>query len=125
MATTALMPIAGTIEKPAEAARPVRRRASRACYSCRAKKVKCNVVKGGVPCHNCHADEIDCVVSDARKRRRYRTDGAGLDRSPFPSAKGVAGLDIEETFSRIDGFLATAPTSLDFELSNHPPHVYR
>ncbi|KAI3571646.1 hypothetical protein IWW34DRAFT_767714 [Fusarium oxysporum f. sp. albedinis] len=38
-----------------------RRRASRACLSCRRRKVRCDVVQGS-PCCNCKWDNIECVV---------------------------------------------------------------
>nr|CAC28684.1 probable CUTINASE TRANSCRIPTION FACTOR 1 BETA [Neurospora crassa] len=33
--------------------RPAKRRAARACLTCRNRKVRCNVVEGGLPCNNC------------------------------------------------------------------------
>ncbi|KAF3771370.1 hypothetical protein M406DRAFT_248577 [Cryphonectria parasitica EP155] len=43
-----------------------RRRAARACLSCRMRKVRCDVSRSGPPCMNCSLDSIDCVVK-ARK----------------------------------------------------------
>lgn len=50
--------------------RAVKRRASKACQSCRARKVRCNVVEHGAPCTNCRLDEVECVVTES-KRKRY------------------------------------------------------
>ncbi|KAJ4176773.1 hypothetical protein FALCPG4_011458 [Fusarium falciforme] len=50
--------------------RSSKRRASRACLSCRNRKVRCDVVKGGVPCTNCRLDRIDCVVTESNRGRR-------------------------------------------------------
>lgn len=48
--------------------KPKRKRASRACLSCRARKVRCNVAEG-IPCANCRMDEVACVVTTSRRRR--------------------------------------------------------
>jgi len=48
----------------------VKRRASKACQCCRARKVRCNVVEHGAPCTNCRLDEVECVVSES-KRKKY------------------------------------------------------
>jgi len=50
--------------------RPVKRRASKACQCCRARKVRCNVVEHGAPCTNCRLDEVPCIVTES-KRRKY------------------------------------------------------
>lgn len=50
--------------------RPAKRRASKACACCRARKVRCNVVEHGAPCTNCRLDEVECIVQDS-KRRKY------------------------------------------------------
>jgi hypothetical protein len=50
-------------------AKAVKRRASKACQSCRARKVRCNVVEHGPPCTNCRLDEVDCVVSESKRKK--------------------------------------------------------
>ncbi|KAJ9602287.1 hypothetical protein H2200_013142 [Cladophialophora chaetospira] len=52
--------------------RQVKKRASQACHHCRTRKVKCDVAKSGVPCHNCSSDGIDCVVLESKRSRKYR-----------------------------------------------------
>jgi len=49
----------------------VKRRASKACQCCRARKVRCNVVEQ-IPCTNCRLDEVECIVSES-KRKKYET----------------------------------------------------
>lgn len=49
--------------------RPVKRRASKACQCCRARKVRCNVTEHGAPCTNCRLDEVECVVSESRRKK--------------------------------------------------------
>lgn len=46
-----------------------KRRAAKACQCCRARKVRCNVTEHGAPCTNCRLDEVECVVSEGRRKR--------------------------------------------------------
>ncbi|OAL33587.1 hypothetical protein AYO20_07094 [Fonsecaea nubica] len=54
------------------AERVVKKRASQACHHCRTRKVKCDLVKSGVPCHNCSSDGIECIILESRRSRKYR-----------------------------------------------------
>ena len=49
--------------------RAVKRRASKACQCCRARKVRCNVTEHGAPCTNCRLDEVECIVSESRRKK--------------------------------------------------------
>jgi hypothetical protein len=49
--------------------RPVKRRASKACCCCRARKVRCDVVENGSPCTNCRLDQVECVVTESKRRK--------------------------------------------------------
>lgn len=51
------------------APRPVKRRASKACCCCRARKVRCDVVENGSPCTNCRLDQVECVVTESKRRK--------------------------------------------------------
>lgn len=51
------------------ASRSVKRRASKACQCCRARKVRCNVTEHGAPCTNCRLDEVECIVSESRRKK--------------------------------------------------------
>ena len=64
--------------------RVVKRRASRACHYCRAKKIRCSVVKSGSPCNTCRLDDVECLVSIARRKRRPRVAGVLIDPSSPP-----------------------------------------
>ncbi|KAG5930810.1 Cutinase transcription factor 1 beta [Claviceps sorghi] len=46
-----------------------KRRAARACVSCRARKVRCDVVEGA-PCGNCRWDHVECIVQESRRRKK-------------------------------------------------------
>lgn len=56
--------------------RPVKRRASKACQCCRARKVRCNVVEHGAPCTNCRLDEVPCIVTESKRRKYVTADEA-------------------------------------------------
>lgn len=53
-------------------AKSVKRRASKACQCCRARKVRCNVVEHGAPCTNCRLDEVECIVSESKRKKFVR-----------------------------------------------------
>lgn len=46
-----------------------KRRAPRACYVCRTRKVRCDVVQNGAPCTNCRLDKATCVLSASNRGR--------------------------------------------------------
>ncbi|KAI1849559.1 hypothetical protein JX265_013624 [Neoarthrinium moseri] len=54
---------------PNGAPKVTKRRAARACVSCRARKVRCDVVEGA-PCGNCRWDNVECVVQESRRRKK-------------------------------------------------------
>ncbi|GAB0134959.1 Cutinase transcription factor 1 alpha [Epichloe bromicola] len=62
-----------------------KRRAARACVSCRARKVRCDVVEGA-PCGNCRWDNVECIVQESRRRKKNLV--------PPPSAVGPGGASI-------------------------------
>jgi hypothetical protein len=51
----------------------VKRRASKACQCCRSRKVRCNVVEHGAPCTNCRLDEVECIVSESKRKKLVNT----------------------------------------------------
>ncbi|KAK5658487.1 hypothetical protein OQA88_1877 [Cercophora sp. LCS_1] len=53
-------------EPPAKTAK---RRATRACGTCRSRKVRCDVTEQH-PCSNCKWDGADCIVQDSRRRKK-------------------------------------------------------
>ena len=74
---------AGAAVNAARAKNPnkVRKRAPKACLSCRARKVRCDVSQRGRPCMNCYLDSETCVVtgraSRLRKSQRPATTATG------------------------------------------------
>jgi hypothetical protein len=61
--------------------RSVKRRASKACQCCRARKVRCNVTEHGAPCTNCRLDEVECIVSESRRKKLVHSFSAILGPS--------------------------------------------
>ncbi|KAK6529503.1 hypothetical protein TWF281_008676 [Arthrobotrys megalospora] len=57
--------------------RPIKRRASKACQCCRARKVRCNVVEHGAPCTNCRLDNVDCIITESKRRSNAAADKPG------------------------------------------------
>ncbi|RKU48936.1 Transcriptional activator of fatty acid utilization [Coniochaeta pulveracea] len=55
--------------------RPTRQRASRACETCHARKVRCDAASLGVPCTNCVAFSIECRIPTP-KRKKVQTAGS-------------------------------------------------
>ncbi|RFU29314.1 hypothetical protein B7463_g7050, partial [Scytalidium lignicola] len=55
--------------------RNVKSRAPIACQTCRSRKVRCNIAFSGPPCMNCKLDDIECIVAQCRRGRRFRREG--------------------------------------------------
>ncbi|KXT15164.1 hypothetical protein AC579_7936 [Pseudocercospora musae] len=68
-------------------AKSVKRRASKACQCCRARKVRCNVVEHGPPCTNCRLDEVECIVSESKRKKKWTT--SGIETSSQTSKSGL------------------------------------
>jgi hypothetical protein len=65
----------------------VKRRASRACLSCRTRKVRCDVTNRGVPCTNCRLDTVECAITESwrgRVRKATTTTHVAEARSDHP-----------------------------------------
>ncbi|KAL7625030.1 Cutinase transcription factor 1 beta [Parahypoxylon ruwenzoriense] len=63
-----------------------KRRAARACISCRSRKVRCDVVEGA-PCGNCRWDNVECIVQESRRRRKnlfHSTSSSASQNSTAP-----------------------------------------
>lgn len=57
-------------EKIATLPKHTRARASKACSSCHARKVRCDVLSRGHPCTQCDESGFRCEVNERKKRRR-------------------------------------------------------
>ncbi|KAJ5633283.1 C6 transcription factor [Penicillium lividum] len=52
-----------------------RKRATRACLGCRARKVRCDVVRSEDACTNCRLDSLECVLQPRKQSRPMWNDG--------------------------------------------------
>ncbi|TGO27847.1 hypothetical protein BPAE_0036g00580 [Botrytis paeoniae] len=77
-----------------------RQRASRACQTCHARKVRCDAASLGVPCTNCVAFSIECKIPTP-KRKKTNNKNKDSDRYKLPRvSEGLAadeGSDRGET----------------------------
>ncbi|KAI1805448.1 transcription factor CTF1 [Daldinia bambusicola] len=74
--------------EPNGSAKVTKRRAARACISCRSRKVRCDVVEGA-PCGNCRWDNVECIVQESRRRRKnlfHSTSSTASHSSNAPQA---------------------------------------
>ncbi|KAF2019135.1 cutinase transcription factor 1 alpha [Aaosphaeria arxii CBS 175.79] len=69
--------------------RSVKRRASKACQCCRARKVRCNVTEHGAPCTNCRLDEVECIVSESRRKKKWTKDDEQQNETSQGSASSA------------------------------------
>ncbi|KAJ5782208.1 hypothetical protein N7457_003982, partial [Penicillium paradoxum] len=103
--------------------RPVKRRASKACCCCRARKVRCDVVENGSPCTNCRLDQVECVVTESKRRKKSRVEVENHSESPEASE--------DHPFHRLgdlSGLADLVPTSpsqasIDLDQGQHMPHL--
>lgn len=116
--------------------RPVKRRASKACQCCRSRKVRCDVVESGIPCTNCRLDEVECCVTEGKRRKKSCIEANDvLQHSPIESAEERDDLPEFPMFHDIDGLqdlslpkkdmnmIAQSTAVLDQELLQHKPHM--
>jgi hypothetical protein len=120
--------------------RPVKRRASKACQCCRSRKVRCNVTEHGAPCTNCRLDEVECIVSESRRKkyhpkaslpsplngaRKWNKDGDAPHAKPLlrqPQSSSASSKAMSRKIaSRTTLPLASQPRSRDVE-DGHVPH---
>ncbi|KIW91653.1 uncharacterized protein Z519_07621 [Cladophialophora bantiana CBS 173.52] len=114
--------------------RTVKRRASKACHCCRGRKVRCDVVESGIPCTNCRLDEVECVVTEGKRRRKSYAEGELFHHSPCNSIeeeKEIPQFPIFDDIDELNNFVPTLPTAepshpqhaLEDEMVHHKPHM--
>ncbi|KAG6000978.1 Cutinase transcription factor 1 alpha [Claviceps maximensis] len=65
-----------------------RQRASRACETCHARKVRCDAASLGVPCTNCVAFQIECRIPTP-KRKKPQNAGSHTNRDSDSEREGT------------------------------------
>jgi hypothetical protein len=102
--------------------------------------VRCNVTEHGAPCTNCRLDEVDCVVSESRRKkyvslttaagsadgdRKWSKDGEApakaLLRQPAGSSAGSKAASRKIASRTTLPLAASQPRSRDGE-DGHVPH---
>ena len=63
--------------------RVAKNRAPRACVTCRDRKVRCDVVSGGVPCTNCRLDDVDCILKPSNRGKQNPARQQARSRFPW------------------------------------------
>ncbi|KAL7816378.1 hypothetical protein V8C44DRAFT_286131 [Trichoderma aethiopicum] len=115
-----------------------KRRAARACVSCRARKVRCDVVEGA-PCGNCRWDNVECIVQESRRRKKnlvtpsivgqgQSTEAQLLSKAPPSNPIAINSADPRRTSG---GPSILSPASLDPSsgllpnagVDGHVPHM--
>ncbi|KIM96082.1 hypothetical protein OIDMADRAFT_170745 [Oidiodendron maius Zn] len=114
--------------------KPVKRRATKACAACRARKVRCDVMQryhitadGEVTCSNCTMDGIKCVIGESKRRKISEDD---VDQTLPHAQTWPNGLinptDIVSSENRrwsdSTAMSNDVPASNDFSASQHVPH---
>ncbi|KAJ5166551.1 Cutinase transcription factor [Penicillium canariense] len=105
--------------------RPVKRRASKACCCCRARKVRCDVVENGSPCTNCRLDQVECIVTESKRRKKSRVEAETSQPADSPgeaSEENPLGLGSLHGLADME---ATSPSqnSVDIDYGQHMPHL--
>ncbi|KAL5119163.1 Transcriptional activator of fatty acid utilization [Pleosporales sp. CAS-2024a] len=61
-----------------------RQRASRACETCHARKVRCDAASLGIPCTNCTAFSIECRIPAPKRKKTTTSRARDADRCSPP-----------------------------------------
>ncbi|CAK7564375.1 MAG: Transcriptional activator of fatty acid utilization [Sporothrix epigloea] len=110
-----------------------RQRASRACETCHARKVRCDAASLGVPCTNCVAFNIECrIPAPKRKKATPQTPSSTVARSTSKDSDSERGDVSEEKSPRASSVSAsnasgqTSATSIGTGPAGvvRPPAIY-
>jgi hypothetical protein len=114
------------------AGRSVKRRASKACQCCRARKVRCNVTEHGAPCTNCRLDEVDCIVSESRRKKLVSLPSAPSDTflranpTSFQTTnRGFVPLQMSSCHAAVVSILLAQPIAAFPSVYTNPSHESR
>ncbi|CAH0056768.1 unnamed protein product [Clonostachys solani] len=102
-----------------------RKRASKACLSCRARKVRCDVSQRGRPCMNCYLDSETCVVTGRASRyRRPRESGEDVEASypPYPPSVNADSRSAEDVVKSRQDEATDYPMASAIDQQSVPHH---
>ncbi|KAH7080312.1 cutinase transcription factor 1 alpha [Paraphoma chrysanthemicola] len=103
--------------------RSVKRRASKACQCCRARKVRCNVTEHGAPCTNCRLDEVECIVSESRRKKKWSKDDDQQVECANSSSNATRKLASRDAIDSIQNLTSTASRGSHEAESRRDEHV--
>ncbi|KAF6811795.1 fungal specific transcription factor domain-containing protein [Colletotrichum sojae] len=106
----------------------IRKRAAKACLSCRARKVRCDVSQRGRPCMNCYLDSEACVVTGRasrfrRAQQRDSVDNIDTARASQPPYAPEAGEHTHDVDPTAPGS-TVPPMPLNEHSHNHQAHEH-
>ncbi|KAK2806900.1 hypothetical protein FQN51_005700 [Onygenales sp. PD_10] len=99
------------------AKKPVQRRASAACRSCRARKVRCDVLLKSTPCTNCRLDGSECVIAESKRTKFARAANGTTFRIAAPE-KDRESKDVAQAKQAPIKEIIERPRSQSIEISN-------
>ncbi|KAM5347621.1 hypothetical protein ACJ41O_007445 [Fusarium nematophilum] len=88
-AQLSMLPTEDAQKKPQ---RSRRKRARRACLTCRSRKVRCDVSQRGSPCTNCYLDNECCVVT--RRPSKYRRSLDAVKDCPEAAEEEMVDVEV-------------------------------
>lgn len=84
---------------PGNETRVVKRRAARACVSCRSRKVRCDILVNGECCTNCSLDGLKCILVSSRRGKgdgsNRKSRSSQLDTAALPKDRTAHGKHIQ------------------------------
>lgn len=91
-------------------------------------------MESGIPCTNCRLDEVECLVTEGKRRRKSYVDGDLLNQSPAASAQDEKEVPMFPIFDDMDGLnelslpldgmsASNSLNPLDESLNHHRPHL--
>ncbi|KAH6416953.1 hypothetical protein HBI14_106720 [Parastagonospora nodorum] len=104
--------------------RSVKRRASKACQCCRARKVRCNVTEHGAPCTNCRLDEVDCIVSESRRKKKWSKDDEQTEcaTTTTTATRKLASRDALDNIHNLKSATSRGSHEAESRRDEHLPH---
>jgi hypothetical protein len=85
--------------------------------------VRCNVTEHGAPCTNCRLDEVECIVSESRRKKLVIPSSATFDKplhadANFHNARMMNGLSSDCRHTK--GFFLARPFWTSHAQRVHP-----
>ncbi|KAK5993325.1 Cutinase transcription factor 1 beta [Cladobotryum mycophilum] len=92
-----------------------KRRAARACVSCRARKVRCDVVEGA-PCGNCRWDNVENLITATTVGQGSSTEAQLRCKAPPANPIAINSADLRRTSS---GSAISSTASIEISNNGH------